>query len=235
MIALAFKLIAAIAPALALAIIINRRDRLRPEPTSWLFGAAALGVAAALGAIIIGFIIDDPGEVYSFGTALYTSFVSAAIPEEALKLGMLCILASCCRHFDEYFDGIVYAVCIGMGFAAFENILYLFGEDDWLIIGISRALLAVPAHYFFAVIMGAFFALSYFHQKNRTLYRCLALIIPIAVHGLYDFFCFYLPISDGLSMAILLAFFVFFKWIRRYARRLMQSMLTLDAGEQSPL
>ena len=29
----------------------------------------------------------------------------------------------------EYVDGIVYAVCIGMGFAAYENIQYLFASE----------------------------------------------------------------------------------------------------------
>ncbi|MBK7649981.1 MAG: PrsW family intramembrane metalloprotease [Flammeovirgaceae bacterium] len=29
------------------------------------------------------------------------------------------------KHFNEPFDGIVYSVMVGMGFATFENILYV--------------------------------------------------------------------------------------------------------------
>ena len=49
-------------------------------------------------------------------------------------------------------DGIVYAVMIGMGFATLENIIYAsrFGLETTLF----RAFTAVPAHGVFAAIMG---------------------------------------------------------------------------------
>ncbi len=168
-------------------------------------------------------------EVDSFAAAFYDAFVCAAIPEEAMKLCMLAIVAKCCKHFDEYFDGIVYAVCIGMGFAGFENILYLMGEENWLIMGVSRALLAVPAHYFFAVIMGTFFALSYFDERNRRLYRTMALLVPVVAHGLYDFLCFSISLDEDFCLCVLVAFIVGFRWIRKYARQLTDSMLKLDS------
>jgi len=146
-----------------------------------------------------------------------------------MKLCMLGIIANRCKHFDEYFDGIVYAVCIGMGFAGFENILYLFGEEDWIVMGISRALLSVPAHYFFAVIMGTFFSLSYFDKRNQKLYKSMALLVPIVAHGMYDFLCFSIAIDESLSLYILVAFFVCFRWIRKFSKQLMESMLKLDS------
>lgn len=223
------KLIAAIAPAFLLAILIIRRDKVRPEPIGWLMGSAGLGVVAGLAVIFIGMIFFKPVEIDSFFTAFYEAFVTAALPEEAMKLWMLTIIANRCNHFDEYFDGIVYAVCIGMGFAGFENILYLFGEDEWLVIGISRALLSVPAHYFFAIIMGTFFALSYFDKGKQKLYKSMALIVPVMAHGLYDFLCFSITLDENLCLYILIAFFICFKWLRKYSKQLMESMLKLDS------
>lgn len=223
------KLIAAIAPAIVLAFLMIRRDKVRPEPIGWLLGAAGLGVVAGLAVILIGLIVFKPIEIDSFISAFYDAFVTAALPEEAMKLCMLSFIASRCRHFDEFFDGIVYAVCIGMGFAGFENILYLFGEEDWLIMGISRALLSVPAHYFFAVIMGSFFALSYFDKRNQKLYKSMALLVPVVAHGMYDFLCFSIALDENLCLYILVAFFVCFKWIRKYSKQLMESMLKLDS------
>ncbi|MDE6277445.1 MAG: PrsW family intramembrane metalloprotease [Muribaculaceae bacterium] len=52
----------------------------------------------------------------TFMGAFLSSFLSTAITEDLLKFGALCLLIKCCKHFDEMFDGIVYAVCIGMGF-----------------------------------------------------------------------------------------------------------------------
>lgn len=223
------KLLAAIAPAVILMIMIIRRDKEHPEPIGWLLGAAGLGIMAGLAVIVIGMTVFEPIEIDSFMTAFYDAFVTAALPEEAMKLLMLGIIADRCRHFDEYFDGIVYAVCIGMGFAGFENILYLIGEDDWLVVGISRALMAVPAHYFFAVIMGTFFALSYFDGRNRKLYKLMALLVPVIAHGLYDFLCFSISLDENLCIFILVAFFVCFRWIRKYSRRLIESTLKLDS------
>lgn len=223
------KLAAAVAPAIVLTVLLIRRDKVHPEPIGWLLGAAGLGVVAGLAVILIGLIVFKPVEVDSFITAFYDAFVTAALPEEAMKLCMLAIIANRCKHFDEYFDGIVYAVCIGMGFAGFENILYLFGEEDWLIMGISRALLSVPAHYFIAVIMGTFFALSYFDNRNQKLYKSMALLVPVVAHGMYDFLCFSIALDENLCLYILVAFFVCFKWIRKYSKQLMESMLKLDS------
>lgn len=222
------KLIAAVAPAIVLAVLLIRRDKVRPEPIGWLLGSAGLGVVAGLAVILIGLIIFKPVEIDSFITAFYDAFVTAALPEEAMKLCMLAIIANRCKHFDEYFDGIVYAVCIGMGFAGFENILYLFGEEDWLIMGISRALLSVPAHYFFAVIMGTFFALAVFDKKNEKVYMSMAFLAPVFAHGLYGTVCFSMAISEETAGFILMAFFASFRWLRKYSKQFVQSLLKLD-------
>ena len=63
------------------------------------------------------------------------------------------------KNFNEPFDGIVYACFIGLGFAGIENIMYVFGNDTVggaLTTGVMRALLSVPGHFLFAVIMGYF-------------------------------------------------------------------------------
>lgn len=222
------KLIAAVAPAIVLAVILIRKDP-RPEPLRWLLAAVGLGILAGPAVLLLGQLIlpDIPADTY-FGAVL-TSFLDAAIPEEAMKFLALCLIASKCRYFDEVFDGVVYAVCIGMGFAGLENILYLLGAgDEWVAVGVTRALLSVPAHYFFAVIMGAFFALGKFDRRNRRFYYLAALVLPLVVHGLYDTLLFSMDISEALSGSILLLFILCFGYIRRYVKTLVQSMLKLD-------
>ena len=221
------KLIAAIAPAVVLAFIMVRRDKSCPEPTGWLLAATGLGVLSGLGAIALGLMFPQ-FEVSGYTTAFLASFVNAAIPEELLKLEMLCFIVKKCKHFDEYFDGIVYAVCVGMGFAGFENILYLFGNDEWFFLSISRALLSVPAHYFFAVAMGTFVSLAYFDKNNRSVYMLMAILIPVVLHGLYDTFCFLMAINEEVSGYVLIAFLVGFRWLRKYAKQMIQSLIKLD-------
>lgn len=221
------KILAAVAPAIVLAIVMIRKDR-RPEPIGWLLAATGLGVLAGPAVLIIGYLLLPEIPMDSLSRAFLSSFINAAIPEETLKFLALWLLAKMCKHFDEMFDGIVYAVCIGMGFAGLENILYLFGAEDWVSVGVARALMSVPMHYFFAIIMGTFFSLGWFDKKNRRVYMTAALLLPIIVHGIYDTLCFSIGLDESISTLILTLFLLGFVYIRRYVKSLTDSMLKLD-------
>lgn len=222
-----FKILAAVAPAIVLAIIMIRKDK-RREPIGWLLAAVGLGILVGPAVLLLGYwgLPDIASD--SFVGAFLSSFISAAIPEEGLKFAALYFLAKRCKHFDEMFDGIVYAVCIGMGFAGLENILYVCSDEDWIMLSISRALMSVPMHYFFAIIMGTFFSLAWFDKRNSKIYMIAALVLPIIVHGLYDTLCFTLGLNEDLSGYILIAFLLGFKYIRKYVKSLTNSMLKLD-------
>lgn len=225
------KILAAVAPAFVLTIIMIRKDK-RPEPIGWLFAAVGLGILCGPTILLIGYLALSDILPDTFIGAFLSSFINAAIPEEGLKFAALYFLAKRCKYFDEMFDGIVYAVCISMGFAGLENILYLLGSDDeWISVGISRALLSVPMHYFFAIIMGAFFSLGWFDKRNRKVYMSAALVLPIIVHGTYDTLCFSMGLDENFSFYILIAFLLGFKYIRQYVKSLTKSMLKLDGIE----
>ena len=220
-------ILAAVAPAIVVAIVMIRKDR-RPEPIGWLLAATGLGVLAGPAVLILGYLLLPEIPMDSLSRAFLSSFINAAIPEETLKFLALWLLAKMCKHFDEMFDGIVYAVCIGMGFAGLENILYLFGAEDWVSVGVARALMSVPMHYFFAIIMGTFFSLGWFDKKNRRVYMTAALLLPIIVHGIYDTLCFSIGLDESISTLILTLFLLGFVYIRRYVKSLTDSMLKLD-------
>lgn len=228
-----FKILAAIAPAIVLAIIMIRKDK-RSEPIGWLLAAVGLGILCGPAVLLIGYLVLPDIPTDTFIGAFLSSFINAAIPEEAFKFSVLYFLAKKCKHFDEMLDGIVYAVCIGMGFAGIENLLYLFGAgDEWISAGISRALMSVPMHYFFAIIMGAFFSLGWFDKRNRKVYMSAALVLPIIVHGIYDTLCFSIGLDENFSIYILIAFLLGFRYIRHYVKLLTNSMLQLDGYDTS--
>lgn len=133
--------VAALLPALIALYIIYKKDSKNPEPTGLLAKAVFFGVLSAPLSLLIstplaamGLYGEDSNTVVG---KLALAFFGAAIPEECMKLLMLWLVVRNNKYFDEHFDGIVYAVCIGMGFAGIENVLYLFkGYDQWLTIGI---------------------------------------------------------------------------------------------------
>ena len=205
---------AAILPAILLWLFIWKKDT-QKEPTSWLLKAVLWGVA-----IIIPVAILESGiETILFGvegkpTTLFgtttMAFVVAALPEETFKLLALWMVLRRNPYFDEHFDGIVYAVCVGLGFAAFENIMYVFGEEDWFSMAIVRALLAVPGHYAFAILMGYYYSVYHFVDHSPKVAACV-LLMPILAHGTYDALAMsgiVSPIIGGLSFFVLVYFCV---------------------------
>jgi len=122
-----------------------------------------------------------------FGNALAGAFVGAAIPEELVKFLLLYFIVREHKDCDSGGDLFCAAMLIGLGFAGLENVLYLLQSgEDWINLGLMRGVLAVPAHTTFGCLMGVFAARAY-RGRAPGLNWALALIVPIAGHGLYDF------------------------------------------------
>lgn len=181
--------LAAILPALFLFLYIWKKDP-QKEPASWLVKAVLWGAGIC---IPVGFL-ELLLEVVFFGgnggsstlfESTFRAFFVAAVPEECFKLLVLWLVLRKNPYFDEHFDGIVYAVCVGLGFAAIENIFYLFSSEEWVGIAISRALLAVPGHYAFAVVMGYYYSVYHFVDDSPKA-AARVLLVPIVLHGVYD-------------------------------------------------
>ena len=87
-----------------------------------------------------------------------------------------------------------------MGFAAIENVGYLFDNyEQWASIGLLRAFISIPGHFFFAVTMGYFYSNATFGDPaKRTRNLLLAVGVPILLHALFDA-C--LMVSDGFGIA----------------------------------
>lgn len=219
--------VAALLPIVVLFAYITYYDRKHPEPLSWLLKGVGYGVCSVfLVLITVGpmpsvytlFRLDEFTPVGQIARA----FGEAAIPEECAKLFMLWLLLRRNPHFDERFDGIVYAVCVGLGFAGIENLLYVFSNLDELVtVGLSRAIFAVPGHFFFAVTMGYFYSLAYFaaNRITRSTYYLLALLIPVLLHGVYDALLMVRGVMDDFGGLIFLVFLVFCFYVQRYGRR----------------
>lgn len=153
-------LLAALLPAAFLMRYIYRMDTIEKEPPGLLTGLVFLGVGAAVVAIVLetlgqgilnAFLAqDDPAYSIVF------AFLVVAVVEEGAKFLFLRWRTWKDPNFNYRFDGIVYAVFLSLGFAAFENVSYVMGYG--LTVALYRALLAIPAHMGFAVFMGYFYS-----------------------------------------------------------------------------
>lgn len=232
---LLFVLLSALAPVAVALWYIFKKDSAQPEPTKWLAKAFWYGVLSALlsfafstplGAI---FGMELEAEVYpSIFDAFADAFLLAAIPEELAKLIMLWLLLRKNPHFDEKFDGIVYAVCIGMGFAGIENVMYLVGgmeDGSWIGMGISRALFSIPGHFLFAVLMGYYYSLYHFGIDRSPKAKAMILIAPVLAHGIFDGILFCMNVDEGLAVICLFLFLYFFNKLRKRGKERIESLM----------
>ncbi|MGB3453225.1 MAG: PrsW family glutamic-type intramembrane protease [Moheibacter sp.] len=152
------------------------------------------------------------------------AFVIAGIVEEGVKYIAVYLFLRRNRFFDQCYDGIVYAAFISLGFASVENLLYIWrlGFET----AIVRAFMSIPAHMLFAVFMGYYFALGFrSDQKKRTKHFLLALIIPVFLHGLYDFFLFDLEQSPVIYF-VMITILCLSLW--RYGLRRIRTLIAFD-------
>ena len=195
-------------PAALLIIFIYRQDKYQKEPFKSLFKAFFGGMLSVVFTIVTVRIID-----YTIGlipylnqTVFYDSFITAGIPEELCKFLVFMIFIWNDKNFDEYFDGIVYASFISLGFATVENIMYVM--PGGIGTGIVRALISVPGHFLFGVILGYFLSMAKFNSDKKGRYIIIGLLIAMAAHGLFDWLLMFSDRMGGALSSFIYTFFI---------------------------
>lgn len=228
-----FILSAALLPAILLWLYIWKKDT-QKEPTSWLVKAVLWGVGICFPVSMVEgglktLLFGPEGEPTNlFGTTTM-AFVVAGLTEESFKLFALWMVLKKNPFFDEHFDGIVYAVSVGLGFAAIENIGYVMSYEHWVSVAIVRALLAVPGHYAFAILMGYYYSVYHFvdHSAKNAIY---VLLVPVLAHGTYDALAMselVNPVIGSVSFLVLVYFCV------RMHKVAQRKMLTLVENDRN--
>lgn len=184
----------ALAPALILLWIVYRKDQVEQEPPRLILRLFLYGVLSAFVAMVLEMIGSAIMDSFSWSSLTAYNFVMfffvVALSEEIAKFLFLNTTRKN-PHFNYTFDGIVYAVAVGLGFAAIENIMYVFSTMSFGV-AIMRGILSVPLHCTCAIFMGCYFGLAHKYRRHglsgkAAATTALALIIPICIHGFYDF------------------------------------------------
>ena len=206
------RIAAAALPAIILLIKVYEADRLEKESTGLLVSLIFLGAvstvlagaAERLGAWILSFFFYE--ETWLYNLIFYFAVVGLA--EEGFKYLILHLRTWRSPHFNCQFDGVVYAVFVSLGFALWENVLYVlyYGMGT----AVARAVTAVPGHACFGVFMGVWYGIAkrwelYGYPDRSGDARLLSILIPTLLHGCYDFIA---TMEPGLFTLIFLAFIV---------------------------
>ncbi len=198
----------AILPVIILMVYIYHQDKYQKEPIKTLAKAFIGGmIAIALDILIVTGIQYLAGDSAITKTVFFSAFLEAGIPEEFSKFLIFMLFIWRDMNFDEYFDGIVYATFIGLGFACVENIEYVFMFGFGT--GVVRALLSVPGHFLFGVVMGYFLSMAKFHPEKRGTYLISGLLLAMIAHGLFDWL---LMVSSALGAGLGSILYFVFLW-----------------------
>lgn len=202
----------ALLPAAALAVYIYRKDAIEQEPLRLLLKLAGFGalscVPAALAELVLSNLIKLAGvPLDSYLGSFLEAFFVAALCEELVKFFFLNRQTWKHPAFDYQFDAIVYAVTLSLGFAALENVEYVLQYG--LGTGLLRAVTSVPGHAIFGVFMGYFYGyakLAWFEgdRAKELYYRRLAVIVPLLLHGTYDFFAMTMAFDERFTLVFFL-------------------------------
>ena len=208
-------LLPAILPAVLFAVLVHRTDARREPPWLVVLTFVLGSVAALVSLVVVGRAATLTGldvRVSAAGEsgALVFLFFVVAPAQEAGKVAAAWP-AFLSKHFDEPYDGVVYAASSALGFAAVENGFSLHAHPTggiWL----ARALLALPAHVFFACFWG--YALGRAkHSKARIPVFPAAFLASIVAHGLYAHFVYGRGPGALLAVTPLLAVMGFVAWL----------------------
>lgn len=187
-------LLAAVIPAIVLLIYVYKKDRLDKESPRLLLSLVVRGIIATIIALILerigSLILNRIFVSASLGYYAVMFFCVVGVAEEGAKFFLLKHRTWREPEFNCQFDGVVYSVFVSLGFALWENISYVFMYG--LSTAMVRAVTAVPGHACFGVFMGVFYGLAKRYENIRDygrsrLFLILACVIPILLHGMYDF------------------------------------------------
>ncbi len=198
----------AVTPGIALFIFIYYLDKYDKEPIKLLLKLFFYGMLVSIPVILIEKVLLSFDVFAPFISHLYQALIVAGFTEEFFKRYVVISIAFNDRHFNEKFDGIVYAVVTALGFATLENILYVAFRYQSYTVAFSRALVSVPGHMLFAITMGYYLSLAKFapNEGKKRYYFVLSLVAPIILHGLFDFIIY---VQAYIILPIFLIFLVF--------------------------
>jgi len=232
-------------PMFLFAGFVNWLDRYEKEPKLLLGAAFVWGVVIAGGGAYILNTAVGIG-VYSLTGSVNaadfsTTSIAAPVIEEALKgLAVLVVFLMFRNEFDSVLDGVVYGAITAMGFAAIENVLYIYRngfqeagwEGFWTLVFI-RVVLVGWMHPFFTSFTGIGLALS--RISRNTLVKILAIpagySVAVFAHAFHNTFSSVIGGGGGFLLGLIADYFgyafmlVFIIWMIAHERNILKRQL----------
>jgi protease PrsW len=214
-----------ILPSLMWLFYYLRKD-IHPEPKAMILKIFIWGALITLPVFFIQIGLKhllDMADINSLANNLIYWFLIIAFSEEFFKYLVIRVKVDNSPNLDEPLDIMLYMVIAALGFAAVENVLYLFtpmGQmplnqlvDRALFIDIIRFIGSTFLHTLCSAVIGYSLAFSFYEAKRKSIFIIAGIITATVLHGLYDFSIMtlsgYAKFAVPIIIIITLAFLVF--------------------------
>lgn len=181
-------------PSYLLGRYIYKKDP-EKKPKKLLRKIMWIGVLFTFVAAILETIFNTIWSSSSFITYLIQYVIGVAFIEEVCKFLPAYWIGIRNKTIKHRYDVMVYIAFATIGFATFENILYVFTSGG-MNTAVYRMIFAVPGHVIYGILMGYFLGIAYQEKQNgnKKSYHTnmiYSFLIPTLFHGLYDFSLIY--------------------------------------------
>lgn len=186
----AYISLTALLPAVFYMLYIIACDSKKPEPLRVLLLTVLIGIIAAFAVTATGMPLFIGGYESELNKDIIDSlsigFLQIAVPAELSKWLLLLVFLYLNKYYDEYLDGIVYSVCLSMGFAGVLAVWFMsgfvgFSTSLFLFKGVTTSVILIPIHLMSGASMGYFLAIS--NRKRKVVNTVTALIVSILIDG----------------------------------------------------
>jgi protease PrsW len=237
-------------PMFIFAVFVNWLDRYEKEPKLLLGAAFVWGVViAGGGAFILNtafgigiYAVTGSESIADFGT---TSIIAPIIEEGLKGLAVLVVFLLFRNEFDSILDGIVYGAITAMGFAAIENVLYIYRngfqesgwEGFWTLV-VIRVFLVSWMHPFFTSFTGIGLAVSRLSRNGLVKFIAIPTGYTVAVlaHAFHNTFSSVLGGSGGFFIGLIadyIGYFfmlLFIIWVISRERNILKQQLVEEVN-----
>jgi len=185
-----YAILGGVAPAILwLWFFMYEEDRDEPEPIglivlSFILGGIIVLIAMWMEKFSLGFIKDSNTQILVW-----------AGMEEILKMIGVSFIIFGNNIVKKPIDYPMYFIATALGFAAFENVLYLIkplGANSSSVVGMLtgnlRFLGSTLLHAIASSMIGSALGLSFYLKQNRTIYLFIGITCAIVLHSVFNFF-----------------------------------------------
>ncbi len=175
-----------------------KEDAKKPEPKGLLAICFIVGMIAVIFVLPVQRFIQEAFNDNQWQIVLW------ATSEELIKYLAVLIIIFKTNYVDEPLDWAIFLITGALGFAAFENTLFLLKPGllmDQVTLGLLRYLGSTLLHAVSSGIIGISLGLAFYMSGfKKKIYLIIGILVAIALHSVFNFFIMENSGSNFLSV-----------------------------------